>query len=166
MPEKSADCNPSQDERLVSALAHITILLPLIGIIAPIVIYVTQREKSKFIGFQALQALAYQLVLLLGWLLGMACYLASFGLTFGGVFLTLPLTAAENNPEMGVVAVIFTMLASAVPFLIFGIMFLGGLLLAGYGFVAAVLVFQGRNFHYLLIGRWVENYLNKENPAD
>ena len=68
MPEENMLQVPTQDERLVSALAHLTILLPLIGIIAPIIIYVTQREKSKFIAFQALQALAYQLVLLLGWL--------------------------------------------------------------------------------------------------
>ena len=166
MPEENMLQVPTQDERLVSALAHLTILLPLIGIIAPIIIYVTQREKSKFIGFQALQALAYQLVLLLGWFAGMACYMGSFVLVFGSFFLTIPLAALEDSSEMGLVAGLISMLGTMIPFIVFGVIILLGLLLIGYGLVAAVLVFQGRDFRYLLIGRWVKNYLNKEDPAN
>ena len=123
------------------------------------------KNQNSF-GFQALQALAYQLVLLLGWFAGMACYMSSFLLIFGGVFLSFPLAALEDNSKMGLVAGVISMLGTMVPFIIFGIILLLGLLLIGYGLVAAVLVFQGRDFRYLLIGRWVENYINKENPAD
>ena len=51
----------SQDERIMAALSHATALLPFMGVIAPIVIWVTQKDKSQYVAFQALQAMAYQL---------------------------------------------------------------------------------------------------------
>jgi len=56
---------PSQNDKIMAALAHISALLPLMGIIAPIVIWVTQKDKSEYVAFQALQAVAYQLLMIL-----------------------------------------------------------------------------------------------------
>ena len=55
--------NPSQDERIMAGLAHISAILPMMGMVAPIVIWVTQKDKSKFVSFQALQAVSYQLAM-------------------------------------------------------------------------------------------------------
>lgn len=69
---------PTQDERIMAALAHVTVIWPTLGMIAPIVIWGTQREKSPFVGFQALQAAAYQFILILGGLVAGVCYVCSF----------------------------------------------------------------------------------------
>jgi uncharacterized Tic20 family protein len=52
---------PTQDERVMAALSHASALLPMMVIIAPIIIWVTQKEKSQYVAFQSLQAIAYQL---------------------------------------------------------------------------------------------------------
>jgi uncharacterized Tic20 family protein len=67
----------NQDERIMAALAHGSILLPMTGVIAPIVIWITQREKSRYVAFQSLQALLFQLILIVAWVLGMGCYMLS-----------------------------------------------------------------------------------------
>lgn len=86
---------PTQDERVMAALAHASALLPLMGVIAPIVIWVSQKEKSKYVAFQALQALAYQLGMILAWFVGMGCYM----LSFFGTFLGIPLSSSTNSSQ-------------------------------------------------------------------
>jgi uncharacterized Tic20 family protein len=53
-----------QDERILAALAHGAILLPIYGIIIPTIIWITQKEKTRYVSFQSLQALAFHLTLL------------------------------------------------------------------------------------------------------
>ncbi len=140
-----------QDERVMAALAHVSALLPMIGLIAPIVIWVTQREKSRFVAFQALQAIAFQLVFIVVWFAGVACYIGSFFLTmFGGIALAGLSQSTNASPLIGGVFLI--------PFLVFFLMILLWVVMIVYGVVAAVMTFQGKDFRYLLVGRWVERY--------
>ncbi len=141
-----------QDERVMAALAHIAVLLPMIGLIAAIVIWITQKDRSRFVAFQALQAIVFQLLLIVVWIGGMACYMASFFLTFFGTIAFA--SFGSNGPPVGFlipVAVIFGMIGLMGIFII-------------YGIVAAVLTFQGKDFRYPLIGRWVERY-NQHAPV-
>jgi uncharacterized Tic20 family protein len=62
--QEMASTRPTQDDRIMAALSHITVILPFFGVVAPIIIWVTQKEKSQYVAFQALQALAYQLSLI------------------------------------------------------------------------------------------------------
>jgi uncharacterized Tic20 family protein len=48
------------------------------------------------------------------------------------------------------------------PFLIFGSVFLLGIVYVMYGIVGPVRTFQGHDFHYALIGRWIERYLARD----
>ncbi len=73
---------PTQNDRIMAALAHTTAILPMMGVVAPIVIWVTQKDKSEYVGFQALQAIVYQLTMVLAWFAGGALYFASFVATF------------------------------------------------------------------------------------
>ncbi len=73
---------PTQDERVMAALAHISAILPFMGVTPPIVIWVTQKGKSKYVAFQALQALAYQLSMIVVWFIGGGCYFCSLLTTF------------------------------------------------------------------------------------
>ncbi len=138
----------SQDERIIAALAHISILLPMIGVIAPIVIWVTQKERSRFVAFQALQAIAFQLLLILIWFGGMACYMGSIFLT---IFSFGILNSSSGGPG----------LAFFLPFALFLGMFVFLGVFVIYGIIAAILTFQGKDFRYALIGRWVERYTQR-----
>jgi len=162
MSENQALTSSIKNDQIMAALAHVTVIVPMIGVIAPIVIWATQKDKSEFIAFQALQAVFYQLTLILIWFIGMACYMCSF---FGMFILTIPFlsSGSSNGFPFEVLGVFF-------PFLIMAVLMVGGLVYIIYGLVAAFLVLGGRDFRYILIGRWLERYLDanqaqKDQPA-
>ena len=142
----------TQNDRIMAALAHVTVILPMMGVIAPIVIWVTQKEKSESIAFQALQAVVYQLTLILIGFVGMACYMCSF---FGIFIFMIPFSTgdAPNGFPIEALGVFF-------PFLIMAALMFVGLIYIIYGLVGAVQVLRGKDFRYILIGRWLERYLS------
>jgi uncharacterized Tic20 family protein len=74
--------NPTQDERVMAALAQISVLVPFLGVVAPIVIWVTQKDKSRYVAFQSLQAVAFQLTMVFAWFLGGAVICARSSVCF------------------------------------------------------------------------------------
>ena len=156
MTEQLTPAEPTQNDKIMAALAHVSALLPLMGVIAPIVIWATQKDKSEFVAFQALQAIAYQLLMIVAWFVGMGCYMLSFFSTF----LTIPFAGEgmESGPGS-----LFFMLGFFIPFAIFGLIFIGGAIFIIYGVVAAIMTFQGKDFRYALLGKRLERYLQKNN---
>jgi uncharacterized Tic20 family protein len=58
----------NKDENLMAAISHGSMILSistLIGVFIPLLIWLTQRDKSEFVGFQAKQALIYQFIVLI-----------------------------------------------------------------------------------------------------
>ncbi len=136
----------------MAALSHAGILLFGWGIILPVIVWTTQREKSRFANFQALQALAYQIFSTLFYyfisfvVIPPMAILLAFGITL----------LEERSPEafaylfpMGMVLVLLT---------IFGLTGLYALI----GLIGAVACLTGRNFRYPLLGKWLERYLDSE----
>jgi uncharacterized Tic20 family protein len=142
---------PTQDERIMAALAHVAVLLPLMGVIAPILIWATQREKSSYVAFQSLQALAYQLIMILAFFVGMACYMASFF----GMFLFIPFSSSGGSAQPPGWLFVF-------PLLIFGAIFVGGAIFMLYGLIGAAMTLQGKHFRYVFLGHTVERYLKPQ----
>lgn len=159
----------SQDERLFAALSHVTILLPFMGILGPVIIWATQKEKSEYVRFHALQAIFYQLSLILIGIAGFICYFLSFFVSFGGMFLgmfSIPLAAAggeADNPLLMVITFLASALPIAIPFVVMGTMLLGGTLFLIYGIVGAINAMQGNVFAYAFIGKRVRAFLAEEN---
>jgi uncharacterized Tic20 family protein len=147
---------PNQDERVMAALSHVSALLPMMGVIAPIIIWATQKEKSQYIAFQSLQAVAFQLSMVAAWFIGMGCYMCSFF----GTFFTLPFSDSSQSASP-----LFT-LGFIIPFLVFGAIFIGGLLFVIYGLVGAVMAFQGKPFRYVIIGKRVEQFMQPKQDQD
>ncbi len=141
----------SQEERTMAALAHGSILLGVLtsgigGIFAAMIIWLTQREKSTYVAYQSLQAMIYQIVVLL---------LTVVAFCFWGVLLMLmvapPIMA---NPDL---------YQSAPPVsLFFGMallicpcgLWLGTIL---YGVWGAIRCLGGSDFTYVGIGRLLES---------
>jgi uncharacterized Tic20 family protein len=149
---------PSQDDRVMAALSHISILMPLMGIVVPIVIWVTQKDKSQYVAFQALQAAGFQISLIAAYFIGMGCYMCSFF----SMFLSIPLSAAFSsdqsfNPLSGI--------GFAFPLLVVGAIFMVGFAFIVYGVVGAVMAFQGKPFQYIFIGNRVERFMQQRQDA-
>jgi hypothetical protein len=107
------------------------------------------------VAFQALQALAYQLTMIVAWFLGMGCYTCSFFINFLIMFLLeSPGQSQTVDPVFG-----FTFLT---PFIVFGVVLIGEIAFVIYGLVGAVTVFQGKPFRYVLIGDRVERFLQQK----
>ncbi len=155
----------SQDDYVMAALPHLATFLPFWGLVASIVIWATQKDKSRFVGFQALQAMIYQLMPVLGGILFFLCYLCSFG----AIFVVTPLIAAAadsaGTQSEGVIAAL-AMLPMSLPFCIWGVVLVIFLCYVAYALYAAIRVFQGHDFRYALIGSWLDRYMQRETAAE
>lgn len=147
-----------QNDKIMAALAHVSVLLPMMGVIAPIVIWATQKDKSEYVAFQALQAIVFQLLMILAWFVGMGCYM----LSFFGTFVTLPFVGDSRGEVDPSVAPIF-MLGFMIPFIVFGAIFIGGALFTIYGLIGAIQVFRGKDFRYVILGNRLAKYLENDN---
>lgn len=141
----------TQDERVLAALAHGSILLGVMtngvgGIAVALVVWLTQKGKSAYAAGQALQAMVYQIAItVLAWLLW-CCWGAAW------VALLIPPIVANPKaydaaPPPGLWFGLFLMI---VPL---GITALTTL----YGLWGAVRSLGGHAFKYAIIGPWLEN---------
>jgi uncharacterized Tic20 family protein len=110
----------TEDERVMAALAHASIILNLFtgigGIIAAVVIYLVRKEQSAWVAFQALQAAVYQ------------------GVTVLATFI------------LGMVAVALSVVVVGI--CLFPLLGLLGLAVVIYGCYAGYLCYHGRDFKY------------------
>ncbi len=156
----------------MAALGHATVIWPVMGVVAPLIIWATQREKSRFVAFQALQAGVYQATLILAGLACGVCYFCCYlGMIVGAM--TLPVAAAftfpgtgpsgEELPPEALVPILLGFLGMFVFYVaIFGLMFLGLAVWAayiGYGLCGAVANLRGKDFRYVILGSRLERYL-------
>lgn len=137
--------NKSAENRLLAALAHSSVVTQGLGILVGVIVYTTQRDKSRYAAFQGLQAAVFQLVNLVITIGMWVIWGVLYGLSM------IPLIAqAESNPDATPPAVFWIAMILMIIPLIY--MILVGL----YGLWGGVRTWQGKEFRYLLIGRWLE----------
>jgi uncharacterized Tic20 family protein len=152
---------PKQDERLMAAFAHSSAFLPFTGVVVPVVIWVTQKEKSQYAASQALQAVTLQICMTAAWLIGMGIYLFSSL----GIFLTIFLAPSSKTDQSSTIFGLLFLLAFAAPFLVMAAIILVRIAFNVYALVATIITFQGKPFHYLLIGKWIEGFLHSKQAV-
>lgn len=133
---------PSQDDKVVGALSHAAVLLPMWGIVVPVLIWVTQREKSEYIRQQSMQALAWQILQIV---LFFVAYIPFILLIVSDVFFT-------TNEQLESFFLQFCSIGLIV------LITIGPIIM---GIYAAVRNLQGHDFTYPLIGQRVRAYLEK-----
>ena len=135
----------SIENRLLAALAHGSVVAQGIGILVGVLVYITQRDKSRYAAFQALQAAVFQLfnlIIIIGmWLV--------WGVFYGLSMIPL-IQHADANPDAAPPAIFWISMISMVIPLIY--MILTGL----YGLWGGIRTWQGKDFKYLIIGGWLE----------
>lgn len=141
--------NPTSDEKVMAALAHASVLFSLFGPIGPTLIWVFQRNKSKYVRFHALQAMGYQAFALWGWLIGI--FIAIFGAIILGILIDVIFTGGMST-EMPLTPFIIQPIMFLLIFGLWGLFFL-------VGFIAAILCMINRDFRYPIIGHWLKSKL-------
>jgi uncharacterized Tic20 family protein len=145
----SEEMTVTQDEKTLAALAHGSILLGIFtsgigGIIAALILWITQKDKSRYVAYQSLQALVYQavtfLVTMLAW-----CFWGMLWMVLLFVPLMSNPQAFETAPPAGLFVGLFLMV---VPFAIWGLTII-------YGLWAAARCLGGKDFKYAIIGNWL-----------
>lgn len=122
------------EERQWAMFAHLSILLNLVtgllGVAAPLVIYVLYKDRSRYVTYHAMQALVFQLT----WWVG------------GGfiVGVAWAITGVLSSVIIGLLCMPLACVLSFLP-----------VAALGYGIYGGVEASQGRDFKYWLIGDWV-----------
>lgn len=126
------------EERQWAMFAHFSVLLNLftgfLGVVAPLIIYMIYKERSRYVAYHSLQSLIMQSI----------CW---FG---GGVLAFITSALSGVIPFIGLLCLPLAC--------IFGILPLTALI---YGTVGGIQVNQGQDFKYWLIGDWVQNSFMK-----
>jgi uncharacterized membrane protein len=135
----------SVENRLLAALAHGSAVAQGVGILVGVLVYITQRDKSRYAAFQALQAAVFQLISLI---ITIGLWLV-WGVIYGLSMIPL-IRQAETNPDAAPPAIFWISTASMVIPLIY--MVIIGL----YGLWGGVRTWRGKDFRYLIIGGWLE----------
>ena len=102
------DGSLSADEKLWGMLAHLLTLLGYVVVvgeyIAPLVIYLVYKDRSRFVAFHALQALFFQLLALAVSVALMLFFIVTLGL---GLLLAAPLEIA-----LAIAVLVYTIIAA------------------------------------------------------
>ena len=129
------------DEKLMALFSHLSLFFG--GIILPIIFWATNKDKSKFVTFHALQSLWFHIAYVV------LIIVISMIVLFGGVGLSLIMGGAKNN-EMPVLMIIAIV---AFYILLFAFIF-GGM---GYSIYMGIKSFKGEYVKYPVIGKMVYN---------
>lgn len=127
------------DERTWAMLAHLSVLLNLVsgfgGPIAALIIYLVYKDRSRYVAYQSLQALIFQII-----------WWAGGGLLAG---IAWGITGALSAILIGLLLTPLACVISLLP--------LGALI---YGIIGAIQTSQGQDFKYWLIGDWLRGTLS------
>ena len=161
----------TQHDKILAAVGHAAIIVPVLGIVVPLGIWATRRQKSTTLAFQALQAAAYHAPLILTAMFCGICFVCAH---LGGIVeaARCPPSGTRCEPLPGeglafeppIAQVFFFLVGILVYLLVNGAVLLilaTGLAYVAYGLYAAVVILRGEDFRYRIIGPRLERYLEQ-----
>lgn len=149
---------PTSDEGLMAAIAHF------FGLLVAFIVWITQKDKSRFVRFQAIQAIAFDLVVS-GFMFIVVCY--SLVLVLGLLALgigDIALFGSTNNPMAEPFKMILALM-SAIPFLIPCIILPVMSIIFITRLIATTQTFQGKDFRYPWLGNLIERYQDNKTET-
>lgn len=160
-PESQID--EAQADHWVAGVCHATTILQFWGVITPLLVWFTQKERSARLRFQAMQAFVYQLIALIAYMIGVGLYMA---LLFG-MFL-IPLAASvlnDGGKVQGPAALLIAIFFGVV--LVF---WLVSLILAPLYYLlaafASLRIIQGYPFRYPILGGILERRMQRPQSVE
>ena len=144
------------DEWTIASLAHASILLTLIlafaggvgaivGLVIPLVIYLSYRERSRLIAFHALQSVIYQGM-------GILVYAITLAVMVAVVTVAWMISGLLSVVVIGFLLMPLALMATVLMVILLLVL---PLVWVGYGLYAAYRIYEGYNFRYWVLGDWV-----------
>jgi uncharacterized Tic20 family protein len=146
-----AALNEQHEERFAASMGHFSVIFPLTGMLVPIALWATQGSRSRYMKFQALQTIIFQAIAALVTLL-----LAGLAV----VILAAALLVFFSAPDMSQPS-IESLFGAFILLICLAVILLIVPLFQILGQWAGLRILLGHDYHYPLIGRWVENWLAK-----
>lgn len=138
MPQSPPAPLTPQEERQWAMIAHLGVLVNLVsgflGPVVPLAIYMIYKDRSRYVAYQSLQGLIFQLI----WWVG------------GGILtgVAWAITGTLSAVLIGLLCIPLACVISAMP-----------LVALIYGVYGGIQTSQGQDFKYWLVGDWVRNTL-------
>jgi uncharacterized Tic20 family protein len=129
--EELARKSTNSEERILAALAHGGIFISTIGLLLPAIIWITQREKSRYVAFQSLQALAFQILA--------ACFELILGIFTAFRFVAMPFASLKPIAD------------SPWFYLALSVIYLFQILFWLFGLIGVITTFRGKPFKYPIL---------------
>jgi uncharacterized Tic20 family protein len=149
------------EDNWVSGICHSTAILQLWGIITPLIVWFSQKERSIRLRFQALQAAIYQASALVIYMVGMAAYMAFFLIMFVGmaIFGLADPSISSNNELPPIVGVIFLIFLGLI-MIFWSLMMIATPIYFILAAIASILAIRGKNFKYPILGGMIAKRMN------
>ncbi|HEY4108444.1 DUF4870 domain-containing protein [Puia sp.] len=80
MPEEYPLSTPTSDERMLAILSHVLAIVPGIGILGPLIIWLIKKDESPFVNESAKESLNFQITIIVGWIIGWLTAVVLIGL--------------------------------------------------------------------------------------
>jgi len=137
---------PTSRDRALSALAHAGVVLPGFGLLAPLLVWRSERDQQRETAFQALQAL--------GWQVLQVFFVQVTALILGLIYIFIVMVSgtaglvdnADGLTTTGAVVLVVAVIGLAVIYALIGLL-------------GAVLCLTGRSFRYPWLGPKLADYL-------
>jgi uncharacterized Tic20 family protein len=155
----------NHEDQLAAAIAHASILIPVFGVIIPLAMWLSQRERSPLLRFQALQAVVYQLTGFLAYFIIWGCQMAGTVGAFPLMLITGGLGSAvqDSHPEwasgLGVLVVIGFLVFFGLAALLNIFLCIAGPVYIILALVGSWRVLNDKPFQYPIIGKWINRRL-------
>lgn len=151
--------NNNKQEVIIASACHISAAIPFFGMMIPVILWITQKNKSDFICFHAIQSLIYQCFGIFMFFIGMIFYFISFFIFFIGSIITA-LINGNGDPDPSFFILFF------IPIVILFLIMLFFFLYMLYAFLASITLIIKKDFKYIIIGKFLEKYLLENNSME
>ncbi|HEU5348787.1 MAG TPA: DUF4870 domain-containing protein [Ktedonobacterales bacterium] len=133
---------PDDNQHVMAGLAHLSIFFG--ALIVPLILWLVNRGKAPYAAQQSKQAFFFHLVL---WVVELVLIVPAMVIYFTNFFTFMDSTAHSTQPP------VFPLTAFSGVFILYGILFVVGIVSIVFGIIGAVHAFKGEPFHYPLMGR-------------
>ena len=151
--------NEEHEFRWVAAMGHFSVLIIIWGMLAPLTAWILQGKNSRFLRFQSIQTIVYQVCTTVVYFVGSFLYL--FGLLLLVANMGI-LGGRDFDTSMGTIS----MIVLGILVLISAVLILSVPLLHILGQWAGYRVLKGDDYRYPLIGRLVQKWSSKHSTLE
>jgi uncharacterized membrane protein len=147
----------TSDENLLAAISHF------FGFLVALLVWAFQKDKSRYVRFQALQAMAFDVLVSVITVLLAGCFILLIAAILGISIGDIAIFSSQNNPTAEPVRMLVALLGG-IPFLGFCLLFLIVAVISIARLVATIQTFLGNDFHYPWLGDFVARNLEPGAP--